>query len=327
MNQETHKNDSEKQPWWNRPLWSDKSLWEALVASIFKPKVPDGMIFLHNRELESAEIIANQAEKIDDKKFTSKEFITLLTIRRNISKGTNYYQEISVSAQRLKAAIEVKDCFETIWQVEFQYLSRKQTEYYQFVESHLDKNRTEFVHLCNAKLNEILSEITSDKGRQALNAYQDAIEKLSATELGLELFSLFKSLNLGDFLVLRTISFIVDTIQADDLTDPTVIIPSIIDAYKILENLIPIIKYPPEKFTPENFAIIVQLVALEFKHGLSYSQFKQLVALLEQWHHPCQQVFKIRNEYSAKKYKQPKEFSRKVLGLKLYNKYAEWLNK
>uniref|UniRef100_B8HLT4 Uncharacterized protein n=1 Tax=Cyanothece sp. (strain PCC 7425 / ATCC 29141) TaxID=395961 RepID=B8HLT4_CYAP4 len=315
-------------PWWNRPLWGNQSILERILNHFqTKPAVPEGVLALHNRELAAATELAKQAEKLDCPEFASKEFVQLLKIRRQVRIQFKDSAPMGTSAQFLKAAIEAKDCFETIWQVEFQYFARKQQQYYTFIESLLNQNLSsqQFVDLAKEKLEITLPEITRDEGRVALNAYYNAINKLSTNKLGLELLGLFKRYQLSDFLLMRTVSLIVEALQKQDLTESRVVMPAVMKDYALFEKLIPIMKCPPTMASPEFFARIVQLVALEFKHQKTLVQFSRLASMLEEWRTPYREILTLREKHGAGEYKQPQEFAKTVPGLSLYTKYEEWL--
>ncbi|MCG9891972.1 MAG: hypothetical protein MH252_12945 [Thermosynechococcaceae cyanobacterium MS004] len=311
-----------------RPLWGKRTTFQKLLESFYKPKVPDGMVFIHNREVERLSPLAEQASAIDSEKFTSKEFIQFLKIRGLLYQDSGAYQGLENSLRLLTTAIEAKVCFETIWQVEFRYLSSKQQECYRCVDRLLiDEIRgQEFQDILQAKVDEVLPDINSEEGKRAINSYLDAMIRLSRQDFGLELLALFKQYEMSDYVVLVKADKILTQVEKGDLTDYRVALIPVTENYDALEKLAPIISLPKEKTDPDVLARIFHFAALVTKHQKSYLQFQQLVAVLLQWQDPYKSVCKIRQDYNVEAYRQPKEFTQKIPGELTYEKYNKWIH-
>ena len=163
-----------------------------------KPLVPEGSISLHNRSLKEITLIGNKAEKINDEKFGNEEFLLLVRIKINISKGTEGYKELNHGVELLQAAIIAQKSFLRLEQTELRYRSRKQQEFYKFVADNLTESdndnidREAFAQKVKQKQTEILPLITTEEGKAAIDTYVKEINVLSKYQLGLKLLALFK---------------------------------------------------------------------------------------------------------------------------------------
>jgi hypothetical protein len=71
---------------------------------------------------------------------------------------------------------------------------------------------------------------------------------------------------------------------------------------------------------------MLQFVAMLAKHEDSYVKFQHLMAILEEWNAAYQAILEIRRDYSGEIYRQPREFTQKIAGEKLYEKYQKWFS-
>lgn len=310
--------------WWDLPRWKNKSACQHLISNFYKPPVPEGMVFVHHREWEQIEPLAKQAVSIDREKFTSKEFITYLKVRKQLLQGEGKeMHELQRSAKLLRAALAAKRYFEQIWQVEMRYLSSKQQEVYRFVDELISQKiyNDDFRQQLQARVEKVLPDVKSEEGKKALQSYLTALCGLSEYEFGLELLELFKQYQLADYVVLRTVDELLNKLKRIDLTDERVVKPDIMTNFDAFEQLAPIIQMPRNKVDPESFTMLVHFMVLEVKHQSSYGEFKQLTSVLEKWVKPFQRLVEIRAGYDPKEYRLPKEFCMEVPGRPVYQKY------
>jgi hypothetical protein len=320
--------DFTKGVWWKRPVWGKKTTMQRLIKPFYRKKVPKGILFVHGRELERIAPLAENAQILDIEKFKSTEFIEFLRIRQQLHSNSGPYEGLENSFRLLNTAIEAKTCFEKIWQIEFRFLSSKQQECYRLVDQLLADKRTgkDFKDPLESKIEEVLPFITSKEGQQAIVAYGNAYIQLSDYDFGLDLMRLFKQYKMSDYVVLVTVDKILRQYQKEDLTDfRTALIP-VTNNFDVLEKLGPIIQLSKKKAVPETFARMLQFVAMLAKHEDSYVKFQHLMAILEEWNSAYQAILDIRRDYSGEVYRQPKEFSQKISGEKLYEKYQKWFS-
>jgi hypothetical protein len=281
------------------------------------------VIALHNREIMDSTVFAKTAQSIDNAKFTQPEFILLLKIRYCLDRGIEDYAGLDQSVKYLQAAIEAKNSYILLDQTELRYRSSKQQEFYQHIQSILDmyQDREFFKESVHAKLLETLPSVKTEEGKTALQDYEKEIDRLSEYELGLKLFSLFKQYQLADYSVLRSISDMVSTFQEKDTMNSKVLSLLVVGKFETFSQLGKIIGLTGPKNTPDNYAKMLQYIALESRHKKSYVQFKDFISVMKKWMRHYQAILKIRQEYPPQEYKQPKEFSAEIPGEDLYNKY------
>jgi hypothetical protein len=311
--------------WWDQPRWRGKSWGQHLCSTVYKPPVPQGMEFMHRREFAKLTQLARQAGRIDNDKFSGKEFLAYLYVRAELTNSqiTGLYY----SAQRLKSALAAKRNFDQIWQIESQYFGRKQQEFYRFVD-HLLQEQVEgnlFVRQVQAKLAALLPNVVHEQGRTVLQTYANHLIDLSQFEYGLELLGLFKRYDLTGYVVLRQIDDLLNTLKNLDLTNSDVVKPDIMANFEAFEQLAPIIKMPKKLIHPDGFASLVHFVVLEVKHQVAYHQFKELRLILERWIEPYQQIKELRDACLAQQYRLPQEFQADIPGLTVFKKYQSVL--
>jgi hypothetical protein len=173
-----------------------------------KPKVPEGSINLHARSFKEITLIGNKAEKINHDKFGNEEFLLLLRIKINIAKEAEGYQGLSNCVDLVQTGIIAQKSFLRLEQTELRYRSRKQQEFYRYVAENLqgEIDKEAFAQKIKQKQTEILASITTEEGKDAIDAYTKELNILSQYKLGLKLLSLFKQYELKDFSILKKIA-------------------------------------------------------------------------------------------------------------------------
>jgi hypothetical protein len=295
-----------------------------------KPKVPEGSVFLHNRSFTKISDIALKAVKINDEKFGTEEFLFYVKIKHNIRKGGEEYQQLNNRVELLRAAILAQKSFLRLEQTELRYRSRKQQEFYRFVADNISDSsdnidKQAFNNKVKKKQAEILPLITTEEGRAALDSYVKEINVISQYDLGLKLLALFKQYELADFSILKTVSDIVETLQAKDLLTAKNLVSLVIENYEVFEKLSPILSISKAESSPAVYARILQIIGLIERHADAYIKFGQLVELLKKWDKLHQSIAMVRQAYTSDKYTIPQEFKEKIPGLNVYQKYGKYL--
>ncbi len=333
MNQKTstklqpNQENKKKIPWWQRPVWGEDSLLEDLISLFRKTPVNEGVIFLHNREMSDAAILAKTARAIDNDKFTKDEFLLFIKIKYYVGRDLEDYEGLSDSIKLLQVAIEAKNSYILLDQTESRYCSSKQQELYRFVEQQL-QDQVEGEQLqtrIKEKLADILPHIKTDEGRLALESYVQQLEKLSRQELGLKLLALFKTYNLTDYSTLRVVSDIVNQLREQETTDIKSLVSLVMTNYDTFERLGQIIGITEKRSTPETYARMIQYITLSFRHEISFSKFEELISVLKRWSRHYQAIMGIRNEHPQKQYSLPREFFSPIPGVDIYEKYRKSL--
>lgn len=314
-------------PWWNRPVWGEDSLLEDWMSKLDKPTVPDQTIMLHRGNMMDALVFAKTAAAIDSDKFSNQEFLLYFKINYALRKGIDGYEGIGESIQLFEVAIEAQHSYITLDQTELLYRSIKQQELYEFVQQLLlcEEDKTKFREYVQKKLTEVLCDIKTDEGRNAMQAYAQELEHLSEHQLGLKLLSLFKAYHLADYSILRTISDLIAKLKEQEVTDIKILASLVMSKYQVFEKLGQIIGVTEKLNNPNTYALMVQYLSLGYRHKISYLKFEELLSMMRKWSKPYQVVVGIREQYSPKEFKVPKEFYDPIPGLDIYEKYRKVL--
>jgi len=96
---------------------------------------------------------------------------------------------------------------------------------------------------------------------------------------------------------------------------------------KKFQQLGKIIELPIEKTSYEDYARMLQYIALKQKHQNSYLQFQRLLEILTQWFHFYLIIQDLREHYPESQFEAPPEFKQSISGLEIYLKYKSVLMK
>ena len=323
-NFDPNKNPKKEGNWLNLSLGS---AIEKITGKLGKEPVPETALALHDREVMDATIFAKTAASIDSEKFTRPEFLLLIKIKYCLANGIEDYAGLNKSVKYLQAAIGAKNSYLTLDQTELRYRSSKQQDFYQYISNLMKEggDREIFRKNIHDKLLETLPTVKTEEGKIALQAYEREINKLAEYELGLKLFSLFKTYQLADYSILKNISDLVANLKEKDTTNFKALTLLVIDKFNTFESLGKIIGLSPQQNNPETYARMLQYIALDFRNKKSYDQFKELLLVMKKWLKPYQGAMKIRQDYPAGQYKLPKEFTETIPGEGLYTKYKSSL--
>ena len=292
-----------------------------------KPKVPEGSVKSHNKSFKEICLVGKKAEKINDEKFGNEEFLLLLSIKINISKGIEDYQRLNYGIELLSAAITARKSFLRLEQTELKYRSRKQQEFYRYVAEHLneDVDREAFVQQIKQKQTEVLPSINSEEGKAAIDTYAEQIGILGKYPLGLKLLAMFKQRQMQGSTAIKNIADVVESLKGSSLISSDNLISPVLENYESFELLGPILGISEKESNPKIYAKILQVLGLTNRHEKAYGEFKQLVKLLKKWEKLERAIAVFRNEYTEDKYSIPPEFKEDIPGISTYQKYAKYL--
>ena len=326
MNQ-TRNFRSNSQPLWKNLLHKIQIIWRRIRTFFFRPKVDEGIIFIHNRAFSQLKRLATKAKAIDNRKFDDREFVSFVKLKYYVENGVNEYEGIGNSLKLFEVALTAKDSYMAIEQVEFRYRSFKQQDFYNFVDELLAQEFSldDFRNQVQTKLVEVIPDIRTEEGQYALQSYKAELDKISQHQLGLKLLHLFKQYELEDYSILRDVSDIVNSFYNQKLGNLDDFLRVVGENYSAFEKLGKVIGITDKKSKPKTYARMIQYMAMVNKYQASYVQFRQLLEILQYWQEQYEIVIDLRQEYNIFEYRQPKEFSLEIPGVELYERYHNWL--
>jgi len=327
MDNQSHKN---QQPWWNRPLWGDRSMLEKIESVIHKEHehIPEEVIEHHQRVMGELKILAPIARALDSDTFINPEFLTFVKVTKLFALEIAEYKGLRNYVALFRVAIEAKNSFLKIEQIELSHRSTKQQELYNFVIKELAQkpNSEKFIVSLKEKLEKILPEIKTEEGIFAINSYVQTLELVARQdELGLRLLYLFKKYQLEDLSLLRVMSEMVDYLLGKNLQNFAEITSFIEANREKFLQLGKIIEIPAEKNTDENYARMFQYIVLKRKYNDDYTQFQRVIEIMTEWTKFYKIVKEIREHYPPAEFEQPTEFTKKIPGEELYFKHRNQL--
>lgn len=319
-----------EKPWWNRPLWGDRTMVEKLESIIHKhhEQIPEEVIEHHKQVMSELKILTPIARALDNPKFVEPEFIAFFNITNLFAQEIGEYEGLRNYVALFRVAVEAKNTFLKIEQIELSHRSTKQQELYNFVLHKLGEkiNSETFIKILNIEKEKILQGVKTEEGKFAVNSYVETLETIARQdELGLKLLYLFKKYNLEDFSLLKTVSDMIDYLVGKSLQNFEEIVLFVrVNRDKFIQ-LSNIIEIPPEKTTDEDFARMFQYIALKRKYQEIYVQFQRLLELLVVWNDFYQTAKDIRNHYPNTEFDHPPEFEKTIPGEDLYFRYQNVL--
>ncbi|MGB5594323.1 MAG: hypothetical protein WBM62_09895 [Crocosphaera sp.] len=292
-----------------------------------KPKVSDTAIFLHNRAMQDAKLLAKSAKVVDEDKFGKTEFLMFAKLKFCVQYERKEYEGYKHSIQLFKSALKAQKSYVTIDQIESMCQGTKQKEFYNYVYQELEniENIEKFNENISRKLTDILPQVKTDEGKYNLQVYAEELGRLSEDRFSLQLFSLFSKQQLQDFLILKSVAEIISTLKEQDVINLKALTCLVMVHYDDFESLGKIINITGKQSSPDTYARIIQYIALEQRHEQAYDKFEKLLNVLRQWYPFYQSITKIREEYPQKDYRKPKDFTEEIPGIELYHKYKNYL--
>ena len=320
------------QSWWNRPLWGDKSMVEKLEAIIYKTHdtIPEEVIEHHQRVFAELKILTPIAKALDNKDFSNSEFLEFVHISKLFAYEIGEYKGLKNYVALFRVAVEARNSFLKIEQIELSYRSTKQQEMYRFLLDLLEKQSDSkiFIQSLEEKREKILPEIQREEGKEAINVYTDTLQKLAKQdELGIKLMYLFKKYQLENFSLLRIVSEIVQHLLERNLRDFNDIKILVRANQELFDQLGRVIELPIDKTREEDYARMVQYIAMKQKYQELYIQFLRLLEVMTQWNHFYLIIKELREHYSPEEFEIPAEFNTPLPGIEIYNKYQAVITK
>lgn len=322
-------NKSAEKPWWNRPIWGEDGLIQfSKDKEHDKPPLPEIVIQRQKENLDLLKIIFSFARSFDNPKFEDPEFKLFVQIKFNLLDEVGDYKGLNRSIVLFRLAIDAKDYFIRIEEIEMLYRSKVQQDFYKEIFALLkeDLDKQEFEQKAHNKLEEILPDVKTEEGKQGLKAYVEVLDILMREEdIGLKLLYLFKKFQFSDFAILRNLSETILSLQDKNLQVINSFLPSVTQQKASFDKMATIIGMAPEQKNQNTYLLILQYLAMRRKFQEIYLQFQKLMELLIDWHKKYQLLLISRAEYPETEYLYPPELKEEVPGWALYSKYEEYV--
>jgi hypothetical protein len=117
-----------------------------MVQRFLKEQVPENDIRQHRRDLTNLKYLVQKAENLDSEKFQNNEFSMFSKIKSYIAHNVYEYADLNAVVDMLNVAISAQKSFAAIYQIESQFHSKSQQDFYDYVTHYLNKeelDRTE----------------------------------------------------------------------------------------------------------------------------------------------------------------------------------------
>jgi hypothetical protein len=306
----------------NAPL--AKQTDSSKVPRMLKKKVPESDLRLHQRELNNLRNAVRRAEQLDSEKFQNQEFSIFSKIKSYIAHNVNEYTDLNHVVDLLNVAIEAQKSFAAIYQIESQYYSKHQQEFYNFVTELLnreDLSRAKLQQLVVQQAEIVYELLKTDEGKIAIEAYAKEVFKITEHDFGINLLRLFKKNQMSDYALIGGIRESIDRLDNVNLVDLDGLMLMVLEKSHVFEKIGAVLDLKDEANSAQTHRQVLQFIGLKKRYQESYVKFQQLLVSVKEFHHYYQSISGIREQYPPNAYRVPAEFSIDLPGLKLYKKY------
>jgi hypothetical protein len=305
-------------------MWKEHNAPKIKIPRLRKKKVPQSDRQQHQQELNSLKNLVRRAEHLDSEQFQKQEFSIFSKIKTYIAHNVNEYADLNHVVDLLNVAIEAQKSFASIYQIESQYYSRGQQEFYNFVTELLnreDLSRLKFRELVLDRANIVCEILTTNEGKGAINTYAKEVSKIAEHDFGISLLRLFKKNQMSDYALIGGIRESIDQLDNVNLVDLDGLMLIVLEKSTVFEKIGAVLDLKDEANSAETHRQVLQFIGLKKRYQESYITFQQLLLSVKEFHHYYQSIITIREKYPINVYRVPAEFTIELPGLKLYKKY------
>jgi hypothetical protein len=295
-----------------------------MVQRFLKEQVPENDIRQHRRDLTNLKYLVQKAEGLDSEKFQNNEFSMFSKIKSYIAHNVYEYADLNAVVDMLNVAINAQKSFAAIYQVESQFHSKIQQDFYDYVTHYLNKEGLDKIELKKRILHKaeiVCKELKTEEGRAAIATYAAEIVKVSENDFGIELLRLFKKNHMSDYSIIGKIGESIDRLDNTNLVDLDGLMLMVLEKSNAFEKIGAVLDLKEEANSPDTHRKVLQFIGLKKRYQASYAKFQDLLATVKEFHRYYQSISTIREKYPAKQYRIPVEFTVDLPGLKLYKKY------
>lgn len=295
-----------------------------MVKQFLKEQVPENDIRQHRRDLTNLKYLVQKAENLDSEKFQNNEFSMFSKIKSYIAHNVYEYADLNAVVDMLNVAIAAQKSFAAIYQIESQFHSKIQQDFYDHVTNYLNREELDRVELKKKVLRRaeiVCGELKTEEGRVAIATYASEIVKVSENDFGVELLRLFKKNHMSDYSIIGKIGESIDRLDGKDLVDLDGLMLMVLEKSNAFEKIGAVLDLREEANSPDTHRKVLQFIGLKKRYQASYAKFQDLLATVKEFHRYYQSITAIREKYPAKNYRVPIDFTVELPGLKLYKKY------
>jgi hypothetical protein len=300
------------------------SLKSPQVNFLLKEKVAESDLRKHRTSLTNLKFLVQKAELLDSEKFQNNEFSMFSKIKTYIAHNVYEYTDLNIIVDLINVALDAQKSFASIYQIESQYHSKVQKEFYESVGTLLvdeSIDRLHFKKLVLQQAEAVCLLIKSDEGKNAISTYAIEIAKVSDHDFGISLLRLFKKNHMSDYALIGKLGESIDRLEGTDLVDLDGLMLLVLEKSNVFDKIGAVLDLKEEANSPDTHRKVLQFIGLKKRYQASYAKFQDLLATVKEFHRYYQTISEIREKYPAKSYHLPVEFTVELPGLKLYNKY------
>jgi hypothetical protein len=298
----------------NFKKFAQESTSNKTLLRLLKEQVPENDIRQHRRDLTNLKYLVQKAENLDSEKFQNNEFSMFSKIKSYIAHNVYEYADLNAVVDMLNVAIDAQKSFAAIYQIESQFHSKIQQDFYDYVTHNINKEEL-------GKAESVCGELKTEEGRAAIANYAAEVVKVSENEFGIQLLRLFKKNHMSDYSIIGKIGESIDRLDGTNLVDLDGLMLMVLEKSNAFEKIGAVLDLKDEANSPETHRQVLQFIGLKKRYQASYAKFQDLLATVKEFHRYYQSITSIREKYPAKTYRIPAEFAVELPGMKLYKKY------
>jgi len=331
MNTQLTIDEKTDQPWWNRPLVGDKSLFDYCFKQYSRIQICPEIVSLHDYHLEKLENLSVTLKALFNQKFTYSDFLIYARLEGYFQKfcqSKKHY--FLVGKEFFKTILDNLDHLKSIVKIETKYRNTILVNFYHSVYDLVKKNHHKLiVQEKLIKLHyQIKQQLKDAKDSQIIDNYLGHFISISEVENLLYFFDLLKVNNLTNWDVFYKIkNFVVET-ENEMIEDvkPFLLFTNTEAEFlnAIASKIIKIKEDDETKLI--NIAKILQYIALGDKYEHLYSQFELFLKCLSKWEKIYYDIISLRKNYPINQFIIPPSFKAKLSGFEIYKSYHDYLN-
>ena len=209
-----------QQPWWNRPLFGNVTLWEKFLGALNKQDIPELALSLYDTQLEELKKIEPTLRMLDNEEYSS-EFLFYISLKQKIDRDLDEYKGLSHLIKVFSFIVKNIKQFRIISRIELDFRGKTQVKLYDFVAQTLIDydSSTVVVEIIKEEIKRLVTSIRNEPTKDALFAYESALETLLIKEYSVETLVYLKSNKIINCAVFDVLVQLAKKARKQDLID------------------------------------------------------------------------------------------------------------